>query len=250
MGNSKVIIFVLTMTLTVALGLTLMQQVTEPIAETNEDIFNKRAVLSAIQDYLPSPAEELEDDSVLDLFDSEMKQVAINLDGEESDMVLAEDINLADEKKKPEADRLLPLYIYEGGDEPIYIFSVRGNGLWDEIWGYVAIESDLNTIAGAAFDHKGETPGLGAEIKDNPWFPEQFKGKKIYNEDGEYVSILVKKGGGTKGDFHKVDGLSGATITADGVTEMMYRGLKYYEPYLRKLKAQRGDATMGQLLPQ
>ena len=250
MGTSKVIIFVLTMTVAVALGLTLMQQLTEPIAETNEDIFNKRAVLSAIQDRLPSPAEELKDEEVLDLFDAEMNQVVLDMEGNEQDTMLAEKVNMADEKKKPEEQRMLPLFVYEGGDEPIYIFSVRGNGLWDEIWGYVAIESDLNTIAGAAFDHKGETPGLGAEIKDNPWFPEQFKGKKIYNEDGEYVSILVKKGGGTKGDFHKVDGLSGATITADGVTEMMYRGLKYYEPYLRKLKAQRGDATMGQLLPQ
>ena len=250
MGNSKVIAFVLTMTLTVALGLTVMQQVTEPISEKNEDIFNKRAVLSAIQDRLPSPAEDLQDEEVLALFDSEMTQVVLDMEGNEQDTMLAEKVNMADEKKKPEDQRKLPLFIYEGSDEPVYIFSVRGNGLWDEIWGYVAIESDLNTIAGAAFDHKGETPGLGAEIKDSPYFPEQFKGKKIYNEDGEYVSILVKKGGGTKGDYHAVDGLSGATITADGVTEMMYRGLKYYEPYLRKLKAQRNDNTLGQLLPQ
>ena len=74
------------------------------------------------------------------------------------------------------------------------LVSVRGSGLWDEIWGSIALEDDFNTITGATFDHKGETPGLGAEIKDNPKFPSQFVGKKIYDENGEYVSVQVKKG--------------------------------------------------------
>ncbi|HRF37287.1 MAG TPA: FMN-binding protein, partial [Saprospiraceae bacterium] len=85
---------------------------------------------------------------------------------------LAEKINLAQEKKKPEADRLLPVFVYKDAQgKPYYILSVRGNGLWDEIWGSIALDSDMNTIAGVSFDHKGETPGLGAEIKDSPAFP-------------------------------------------------------------------------------
>ena len=154
----------------------------------------------------------------------------------ETDGALAEDIDMAKEKKKPESDRLLPLYVFspEGSGDKYYIVSVRGNGLWDEIWGNIALGSDLNTIVGATFDHKGETPGLGAEIKDNPNFSKNFKGKKIY-KDGEYVSVIVRKGG-ARDQVYEVDGISGATVTADGVSEMLYRGIKYYEPYFAKLR--------------
>ena len=93
----------------------------------------------------------------------------------------------------------------------------------------------MNTIAGVSFDHQGETPGLGAEIKDNPMFPKQFEGTKIYDDAGTYRSVMVRKGG-RKNKIHEVDGISGATVTADGVTEMLVRGIKYYEPYFSKLK--------------
>jgi len=98
------------------------------------------------------------------------------------------------------------LFIYNSNGEKVYIVSVRGNGLWNEIWGNVALQSDFNTVVGATFDHAGETPGLGAEIKDNPTFANNFKGKKIY-DNGEYVSINVRKGG-AKDHLHDVDGIS------------------------------------------
>ena len=111
-----------------------------------------------------------------------------------------------------------------------YIFSVRGSGLGDAIWGNIALEEDMNTVAGVSFDHAGETPGLGAEIKDNNAWKAQFVGKKIYDGD-KYVSVYVRKGGAIDLE-HEVDGLSGATVTADGVTKMLYEGLKAYEPYM------------------
>ena len=147
---------------------------------------------------------------------------------------------MAKEKKKPEADRILPLFTFDSGSEKFYIVSVRGSGLWDEIWGSIALESDFNTLAGAAFDHKGETPGLGAEIKDNPSFRQKFAGKKLY-DDGEYVSITIVKGAITKPNY-QVDAISGATVTSVGVAEMLQRGIKYYEPYFNKLK---GEKPMG-----
>ena len=148
---------------------------------------------------------------------------------------------MAKEKKKEEADRLLPLYIFnKSADEQFYILSVRGNGLWDEIWGCLAINDDLTTVMGAAFDHKGETPGLGAEIKDNPSFKNQFANKKIYAEDGTYTSVYVRKGG-AKNLTYEVDGISGATVTADGVSEMLNRGIKYYEPYFEKIKSAKSN---------
>jgi Na+-transporting NADH:ubiquinone oxidoreductase subunit C len=75
-----------------------------------------------------------------------------------------------------------------------YILPVRGNGLWDEIWGFITLEADGNTIKGVAFDHKGETPGLGAEIKDNKNWKEQFVGTKLFEGD-EFVGVDVVKGG-------------------------------------------------------
>lgn len=233
--TNYIVTFILILTASVAVALTGLRQATESKAKLNEEIFEKRAILSAVEDHLPNgqKVKQLSDQEVLDIFKN-VNQVTLDMSGNPVDDVMAEDIDMAKERKKPESERLLPLFIYEQGGEKYYILSVRGNGLWDEIWGNIALESDLNTITGAAFDHKGETPGLGAEIKDNPTFAEKFKGKKIY-EDGEYVSVKVRKGG-AKNPEHEVDAISGATVTSDGVTEMLRRGIKYYEPYFKTLK--------------
>lgn len=125
-----------------------------------------------------------------------------------------------------------PIFIYESEGSKKYIIPLVGKGLWGPIWGYIALESDKNTVAGASFDHKGETPGLGAEINQG-WFQEPFVGKKVFDESGEYQSIKVIKGGAPEGDKHGVDAISGGTITSNGVTEMLVRTLKIYEPYLK-----------------
>lgn len=237
-SNAKIIKFILMLTSIVALGLTGLREATKGRADRNEEIFSKRAVLKAIDSKLEEgkKAADLSDKEILDVFDKQMKQVVVRTDGSVIDSLVAEDIDMAKEKKKPEAERNLPLFIFNNNGQKYYILSVRGNGLWDEIWGNIALESDLNTIAGASFDHKGETPGLGAEIKDNPKFPNQFVGKKIYDKAGKYVSILVKKGGAEKGNPNQVDAISGATITSRGVTEMLKRGMKYYQSYFEELE--------------
>ncbi|MDT8411955.1 MAG: NADH:ubiquinone reductase (Na(+)-transporting) subunit C [Vicingaceae bacterium] len=125
-----------------------------------------------------------------------------------------------------------PIYIYENEGSKKYIIPLVGKGLWGPIWGYIALEEDKNTVAGASFDHKGETPGLGAEINQG-WFQEPFIGKKVFDESGNYQSIKVIKGGAPEGDKHGVDAISGGTITGNGVTEMLVRTLKTYEPYLK-----------------
>ncbi len=125
-----------------------------------------------------------------------------------------------------------PIFIFENEGNKKYIIPLVGKGLWGPIWGYIALEEDKNTVAGASFDHKGETPGLGAEINQG-WFQEPFVGKKVFDESGEYKSIRVIKGGAPEGDKHGVDAISGGTITGNGVTEMLVRTLKTYEPYLK-----------------
>ena len=99
--------------------------------------------------------------------------------------------------------------------------------MWDAIWGYVALEEDFNTVQGVIFDHKGETAGLGAEITKD-WFQENFKNEKIFSDKGELVGVKVTKGytQPSNKDDNKVDAISGATITSDGVTDMMQERLK------------------------
>lgn len=109
-----------------------------------------------------------------------------------------------------------------------------GMGLWAGVWGYVSVEGDYSTVAGASFAHKSETPGLGAEIA-TPLFTDQFPGKKILDEGGNFVSIRVVKPGSVPLDEHIVDGISGGTFTSKGVDEMLNRCLKVYSAYFKSL---------------
>lgn len=233
------------MTLIVAFVLALLSTGLKDIHSKNEALFVKKAILTSVNDYLPKPVSELTDDEVETIFSEKIDQVAFKTDGsmiEKEGIVSAgyssgipEAIDMAKERKKKEEDRMYPLFIYKGEKDNYYITSVRGSGLWDEIWANVAIASDFNTIAGVSFDHKGETPGLGAEIKDNPAFGAQFKGKKLFDDSGNYKSVNVVKGG-VKDKNHEVDGISGATITTDGVADMMYNGLQKYLTYFDQSK--------------
>jgi len=221
-----IVLFTLAMTVLVALVLSFLFYGTKDQVAINEDVFNKRAVLSAINDQLETKVDDLSDEEVLGIFNQRIEQVVLDMDGAVVDGIKAEKVDMAKEKKKPEADRQLPLYVYNGdGGKKFFIMSVRGNGLWDEIWGNIALEDDLTTVVGASFDHKGETPGLGAEIKDNPAFSRQFKGTKIFDTAGNFTSVTVRKGG-AKDRTHEVDGISGATVTADGVGEHL-KGVRY-----------------------
>lgn len=97
-----------------------------------------------------------------------------------------------------------------------------GKGLWGPIWGYAVISEDGQTLNGVSFDHKSETPGLGAKITDEA-FLNAFKGKKLYDKDGNFVSVRVLKPGTSPeiADENRVDAISGATLTSKGVDEML-----------------------------
>ncbi|MBK8668685.1 MAG: NADH:ubiquinone reductase (Na(+)-transporting) subunit C [Saprospiraceae bacterium] len=246
-STSYIIKFTLIMTVIVAFVLALMVSGLKGIHSENEAVYNKKGILSAVSGQLGKDVLTLSNQEVQDIFSKQIEQKVINMKGEEltpdqikaatgGTATMADQIDLGKEAKKPEADRLLPIFTFKGTDNKTYnILYVRGKGLWDEIWGYIAFEDDWNTISGEAFDHKGETPGLGAEIKDNKSWYSMFTGKKIYNTKGEFTSVSVVKGG-VKDPTNQVDAISGATITGNGVHEMLRRGLKYYEPYILKNK--------------
>lgn len=118
------------------------------------------------------------------------------------------------------------------------VIPVYGAGLWDAIWGYVALEPDMSTVKGIVLDHKSETPGLGAEIA-TPAHQAKYVGKTVFEGD-DFVSITLKKGGANPSDAnyaHEVDAITGGTKTSDGVTEMIRSGLGNYLPYLKANKS-------------
>lgn len=133
------------------------------------------------------------------------------------------------------------LFLYKpGGNLQAYVVPIEGYGLWDIIRGYVALETDLKTVMGISFYEHKETPGLGARITEG-WFQDSFKGKKILAEDGELVSIKVAKGKVEQvipedKQKHWVDGISGATLTGDGINQFLKQDLAYYEPYFKTIR--------------
>ena len=132
------------------------------------------------------------------------------------------------------SDRNYPLYICEKDGDKYYIIPVVGTGLWGPIWGFVALESDFKTIYGANFDHKSETPGLGAEIKYAS-YSDQYTGETISDTTGSFQPIIVVKDGSGSGINSKVDGITGGTITSKGVEEMTTRTLEVYVNYFNSL---------------
>ncbi len=124
-----------------------------------------------------------------------------------------------------------PLYRCAKDGKDLLIIPVVGSGLWGPIWGYVALEADGKTIYGANFDHKSETPGLGAEIKET-FFTEKFKGKSLAAGSPKLFTVVK---GGAPVDEHSVDGITGGTITSKGVDEMVDRTLKLYQGYLNSV---------------
>jgi len=124
--------------------------------------------------------------------------------------------------------------IFEAEDGRVVI-PVTGSGLWGPIWGYVALENDMDTVAGIVMAHKGETPGLGAEIATEK-YQSKFVGKTIFEGD-DFVSVTLRKGG-AKDPAHEVDAITGGTKTSDGVTAMLRTSLGHYLPLLRARRAE------------
>ena len=148
------------------------------------------------------------------------------------------DIKKEQTKAKNGKSRFLPLFKGEQNGETVYVAPIRGKGLWDAIWGFVALDNNM-VVKGAFFDHAGETPGLGANIKQR-YFMDDFYGEKLLTDAGVFKGIAVAKGNNDPKneikDDYEVDALAGATITGDGVSVMIKKDLKLYLPYFQNLK--------------
>lgn len=201
-------------------------------AETKQQILNTIGIQA-------TPAEA---QAAFDRYVSQ--RYAVNRRGIENRQADAFYINLKAELAKADADQQLPVFEATMPDgQRKYIVPVRGNGLWGDIWGYVALNDDMSTIYGIVFDHEAETPGLGAEIA-TPAFCKQFEGKSIF-EGAQLTSVAVVKGGARPGDPHAVDAISGGTITSNGVQDMLQQSLERYSAYFGSVREQQVRAAMA-----
>ena len=162
------------------------------------------------------------------------QELIVNVNGDVVERKGGFDLDIKTElAKKDESSRLLPVYECNIDGETKYIFPLYGAGLWGPIWGYIALNDDMNTIYGATFDHQGETPGLGAEI-NTLQFQKQFAGKTIFDNSHKFVSVQVVKGGAGKDNPHAVDAISGGTITSTGLQEMIHNCFENYQAFFNQ----------------
>ncbi len=229
-GNSYTIIYSCAVVTVVAFLLAFVSKILEPQSLANVRIDKKSQILASLNlrdvgkaDVEKTYAEVVEADKVIDKEGNVVKDGA----SKDADGFTVEDKDISDAN--------LPLYVCKVNGETKYVIPVTGKGLWDAIWGYVALNADKNTVYGAYFSHKGETAGLGAVITEYDKFQKQFEGKKLMNADGSAVALgVAKKGKAVNGlpDESRCDAVTGATLTSDGVNNMLHDCISRYMTFL------------------
>ncbi|MEE8479544.1 MAG: NADH:ubiquinone reductase (Na(+)-transporting) subunit C [Candidatus Neomarinimicrobiota bacterium] len=187
----------------------------------NIEIDSKKNILRSLN--IPvDQSQKLSQNDIQKLYDEEITTIYIDESGIKSD------------------EGVLSVYIAKDSGQPTgYSIPISGKGLWSTIYGYIALEPDANTVKGITFYQHGETPGLGGEL-EKEWFTSNYKGKHIFNEEGELVSIQIIKGQVNKNDInaiHQVDGISGSTLTGNGMNKFIANDLNIYKPFLDRIKA-------------
>jgi Na+-transporting NADH:ubiquinone oxidoreductase subunit C len=237
-SNAYIIVFSIITTIILGGLLSVASVGLGPRQKVQVELDTKKSILGAVMEIQKT-------DDVLGIYDQRIESLVVDIEGNQVETddtgapIIAENVSIEKNYKLPPEERLYPVFLYKGDNEEVeaYILPIYGNGLWDVIWGFVALDKDLNTIKGAVFDHRGETPGLGARIAEDA-VQSRFVGKEVYGPDGALVSVNMLKGEGNPpealGD-HTVDGLAGATITARGVNNMLQNYLEYYQSYLQKI---------------
>jgi len=227
-GNTYTFLYAAVMVILVAAILATVSMALKPRQKKNAEIEKKKNILASVN--IESTAETAE----AIYAEKIINEYVVNLNGEQVEGE-AFTTDLKKERAKSADEMVLPVFECQTEEGLKYILPLRGSGLWGPIWGFVSVGDDMNTIFGANFDHEGETPGLGAEIS-TPMFEEPFKGKKIFDSSGKLVSILVAKVGQIAPEEHKVDGISGGTITSKGLEKMLMDDFTSYQEFLKKKK--------------
>lgn len=233
-SNKYTFLYAIGISVITAVVLAFASEGLRPFQEANIELDKKTSILRSVH------IDATERDTIEKIYEERVEEIVVNSKGEVLQDVTPDHVILKDEFAKKGPDRSLPLYIYTGTDgKKRYIVPMQGKGLWGPIWGYISLEDDFNTVHGAYFSHKSETPGLGAEISEKP-FQDQFPGKKIMSDDNTFVSVHVVKTTAKVpyGPEHRVDGISGGTITSTGTDAMISDAIEPYLDYFQTLKQQ------------
>lgn len=240
--NSYTLIFAIVMVAIVGAILAGLASGLKPMVKANERYEKQQNILYAMgvnNNEGTSDVAFIPTDIVEDVFKKHISKQYVIQGGEVSENPEAYLIDIKKESTKakdPDYQRRLPLFVGEKDGEQLYIVPVRGKGLWDAIWGFVAMDEGM-TVRGVYFDHKGETPGLGANIKER-FFMDDFTGEEFLDGD-VFKGIKVAKGNNDPKneikDDYEVDAIAGSTITGDGVTTMLKKDVQMYKSYFETL---------------
>lgn len=237
-SNYYVILYATILTVVCGVLLAVASEGLKPRQQRNIALEQKRNILATVL--------TLEEGAnITDIYAKRVKSYVVDAGGKVVEGTKVDDIAVVEEYKKPAAQRRLPVYEILSANDPnkteFYVLPVYGYGLWNNIWGFVSLKGDLSTINGVQYGHAGETPGLGARISTED-IQQRYVGKKIF-EGANLVSVQMMKGEGNDySDPHKVDGMSGATITAKGLNNML---LDYFKNYENFFKAKSGQQAIN-----
>ena len=207
-NNAYIIAYSCAMVVIVAFLLAFVSSTLKPLQDVNVALDKKKQILAAL--------------NIRNLSDSESE-------AKYKEVVLKDEafaLNSADYKNGN-----YKIYECQVDGQKKYVVPVYGMGLWGPIWGYIAVNEDGNTVYGAFFNHDSETAGLGADIKDSKEWQDKFIGKKIYDAEGK-PALKVVKSSDLKNPESEVDGITGATLTSNGVSDMLQDGFKKYKTLL------------------
>lgn len=239
--NSYTIIFAIIMVIVVGALLAFLASSLKPRIAENERLEKQQNILYAmgVNDNDETSANFVSTEKAPELFSQYIKKQLVIQDGKvsENNEAYLIDVKKEQANAKDGIARRLPLFVGEKDGKTFYIAPIRGKGLWDAIWAYIAMDENM-VVQGAYFDHKGETPGLGANIKQR-YFMDDFIGEHLMS-NGSFKGIDVAKGNADPKNEDKtdneVDAIAGATITGDGVSAMIRNDLKLYVSYFETLK--------------
>ncbi len=240
--NSYIITYAIILVVVVASLLSLAATSLKPMQLANVKTEKMTAILNSIGEG-GGVAEAVDKKAYIDVEYQKYIKEAFCVDSMGNKVEGADAFSALDNLSEVYAQKIaMPVFMAEIDGQRLYVLPTYGKGLWGPVWAYIALEGDCNRVYGAVFDHKSETPGLGAEIATTA-FCEQFVGKQLFG-DGEFKGIRLTKGvGSSAGNPYAVDGISGGTLTGNGVTKMLLDCLGDYVPFFQKVQMENQETA-------
>ena len=232
-SNTYTLVFTSIVTIVLGFFLALAADWLRDLQDLNVENDMRKNILLSLG-FKPGAETPWTSDDIQKLFEENIEALVLDASGQRTE----KDPKEIDSEKNVE---FLPIYLKKIGDDVGgYAIPIAGKGLWSTLYGYFAIEPDGRTVKGITFYKHGETPGLGGEV-DKPWFQQNFIGKRFVDENDQLLGIHVIKGKVQSDDleaYHKVDGISGATMTGKGLQNFLKDDLAKYEPFFKQVRGQ------------